>query len=141
MKKVFAFFVCLAIIFTLVGCQNEEHILSSYDKKECYYEDGFRDYTHYCKYYYNEQTIKQYEKQSHFKKVTADNINLLRERLITYNDYVDSQKYFDKYDFNYKEQIKTGDLFCLIDKSDPSSFDLYYVDFDKCIVYYFHNNT
>ena len=140
MKKLISFIVLILALLTLVGCQADpQHVLSSYDQKECYYEQGFKEYTDYCKFYYNEQSIKNYEKQSHFKKVTAENIDSLKELIIEYNRWVKSQEYFDKYDFDYQTQIKIGDLFYWETRGEYS-FDLYYVDFEKCILYFFHNN-
>ncbi len=141
MKHFSVFIICVILFFSITGCQNPEYILPSYEKKECFYGNGFQDYTDYFKYYYNVETINDYKNQANFKKVTSENINILQYYFSNFKDSVAVEQYFEEYDFDYQRQIKLDDYFLLVDKKGYSDFELYYVDMEKCILYYICRNT
>ncbi len=141
MKHFSVFIICVILFFSITGCQDPKMVLPSYEKKECHYSDGFQDYVDYCKYYYNDEKINNYSEHSQFKQVTDEDITILKDYFVHFYDFVQLEDYFDKFDFDYKKQIKKDDYFCLLAKDGYSNFDLYYVDREMCILYYVHLNT
>jgi hypothetical protein len=133
--------VALALI--LFGCNNKMSGMPKYESKECYYGDGFQDYTDYCKYYYTESTIKNFETSKKFKKVLDSDIEEIKSYFKDFEEWVKSTDYYEKYDFVYQTQVKDGDYFYIYEKpgyEKYGNYDLYYVDMDKLILYFIHSN-
>lgn len=151
MKNLVKIMMILSIILSLFGCSSNKYNLPKYDKKECFYSNGFQDYTDYCKFYYNFETIKQFESDKRFAKVKDSDIIKLKSFLEDFNENVINQSYYSKYDFDYNTQIKEGDYFCVVTRDNEDSnnisyntfdsYEVYYVDMEKNILYFFHSNT
>ena len=139
------------IILFMAGCTFEQNKIKSmpkYDKEECYWdEEGFRDYTDYCKYFYNDDTVSKFENDKRFKKIEEEDVEILTGFFNNYNGWVNNMKWYDKYDFDYQIQLKPGDYYYLIIKDENTvygiyhNYDIYYVDMEKAILYYFHSNS
>ena len=50
--------------------------LPKYENSDCYYGEGFQDYTDYCKYYFskNDTIIEHLKENKYFKSVTANDV-------------------------------------------------------------------
>ena len=151
MKRAGIISMFLFIIFSLLGCSTNNVILPKYVSKECHYGQGTQDYTDFCKYYYNNESIKAFEMHNKFKIVNTSDIEDIKSYFENFNDYIKNQSYCNKYDFDYKAQIKENDYFYIVSKEGDTigdsvygkydSYDVYYVDMEKCILYFIHVNT
>ncbi len=155
MKKIMRLIIIMLFIFNIFGCDyheiNNGISLPEYFSEECYWDEGFRDYDDYCKYFYNEKTIKEFESKAEFKKVTESDIKNIKSYFENFNERVESKSYYDKYDFDYQSQIKEGDYFCIIAEPEREviegvfdkfyNYNVYYVDMSKGILYFIHSNT
>lgn len=112
-------------------------------------EDNFQDFTDYCKYFYDEKSIKKFKVHENFKKVKAENVNEIQSYFQNFSEWVNYQPFRDKYDFDIL-QIKEGDYCYINDKEETpigdgvyekyDSYNVYYVDMEKQIMYFMHNN-
>lgn len=137
-------------VLNLFGCSEKEITLPKYMNNECYYGEGFQDYTDYCKYYYNEETITQFETHTQFEKVSNSDVENIKSYFEDFGEWVKNESYCDKYDFDIQSQIKKDDYFCIIikegDKIGDSvygkfeCYDVYYADMSKCVLYFVHSN-
>lgn len=117
-----------------------QHLPKYLDKVE-YVDGGFGDFTKYKEYYYSEDNILEFKNSKYFKKVYEHDIETLNGYFKHFEDYIYFFEYKEKYNFN-KSQIKTDDYFYIESKDDYSydNYDVYYVDMEKCIMYYIHSN-
>lgn len=123
--------------------------MPKYDKSMCYYSDGFQDYIDYCKYFYNEISIKEFEKHSSFKKVTEQDVENIKGYFENFSNGVVHTEYYHNYDFDISN-IKINDYYYINDKEGQpigesvykkyESYDVYYVDMKNDILYFLHNN-
>lgn len=126
------------------------------ESKEIYYEkDGWREYTDYAKYYYDDVTVDDLNDSGYFHEVTVDDVENLKSYysdfygcwVATYHVF---DEYFDKFDFKI-DQIEAGDYFYIDTLEGQPIGDRYYLKFENYTVYYFdlesqtlyylHNNT
>ncbi len=148
MKKAICFIIVMGLALALTGCDVtglEMYGMPRYESKECYYdEEGFRDYTDFCKYYYNETTIKQFETHSKYQKVSKSDMEEIKSYFEVFAERAEIKNYYENYDFDYSIQVKEGDYFYIIEKPDCPKygcFDVYYVDMTKQILYFIHVNS
>lgn len=123
--------------------------MPKYDKSMCYYSDGFQDYIDYCKYFYNEISIKEFEKHSSFKRVTEQDVENIKGYFENFSNGVVHTEYDHNYDFDISN-IKINDYYYIKDKEGQpigesvykkyESYDVYYVDMKNDILYFLHNN-
>ena len=132
----------------LFGCDAKMLGMPKHKSKECYYGEGFRDYTDYCKYIYDEKSIAKFENHAKFKEVEETDIEFIKTHFVVFEDWIKDEEFYDKYDFDYLSQIKLGDYFYIYNKNgndvfsdDDINYDVYYVDMSKCILYFIHLNT
>lgn len=138
-------------MLSLFGCNSNRVLLPDYIDKECYYGKEFRDYTDFCKYYYDSSDcIEKFKNHSEFSEVKNSDIDNIRSYFLDFETYVESQVYYDHYDFDCQTQIKEGDFFYITTKEGQSvgsshyekfdSYDVFYMDTQKCILYFIHSN-
>ena len=116
---------------------------------ECYYSDGFQDYTDYCKYYYTDKVLNFLEKNSRFKKVSEKDITEIEGYFENFADWVKYEKYKDSYDFD-KSIISTGDYFYIQNKDTYeryadypdkyAAYNVYFFDTETLTLYFIHTN-
>ena len=96
MKKLISIITILGVLMMLFGCSNGKMLdMPKYDKKECHFGKGFQDYTDYCKYFYNDDAIKQFETHVKFKKVSDSDIEDLQRYFKDFEDYIkDTDVYY-----------------------------------------------
>ena len=147
--------VLSSILLGLLGCDyhklNNDVSLPKYDSEECYWGEGVQDYTDFCKYFYDENSVKSFETHNKFKQVTDSDIENIKSYFEDFQRWVEMENYYEKYDFEYQSQIKEGDYYCIVTKEGKKigegvyekfdSYDVYYVDMSKCVLYFIHSNT
>ncbi len=123
--------------------------LPKYEDKECYYSDGFQDYTDYCKFFYKPGSVLEFENNKNFQKVTEEDVANIVGYIENFEGWMENQDFKDRYDFKMA-QIKAGDYFAIVTKEGQpigqgyydkyEDYDVYYFDTNKNILYMFHNN-
>ena len=125
--------------------------LPKYEKSDCYYGEGFQDYTDYCKYYFSEESniIKSLKGNRYFKAVTADDVGEIKSYFKDFEDWVKFEDYKDKYDF-CEEYIDTSDYFYIENKytykkyadypDKYSAYNVYFFDVQTKTLFFIHNN-
>ncbi|MCL2677741.1 MAG: hypothetical protein FWE85_01650, partial [Clostridiales bacterium] len=111
---------------------------------ECYYGKGFQDYTDYCKYYYDEETVKEFAAHPKFEIVQDSDLENILSYFENFAEWVRQTDYYGKYDFDPLSQVKTGDYFYIFAKDGQDKFayyDVYYVDMTTDTLYFIHSNT
>lgn len=110
-------------------------------------EYGARDFVDYHKYYYvnNNDISESIKSNDNFQKVTNENTDSIKNCIEYFsgriNNSTDDMR--NNYDF-LENQINVDDYFCFIskDKSNPlNNFNLYYLDKETQILYYFHSDV
>jgi len=121
------------------------------DSSECYYSDGFQDYTDYCKYYYDEQDniLDEVKNSQYFKIITSDDITEINNCFDNFEGWLKYVDYKDKYDFQ-RDIIDTEDYFYIENNetsekyagySDKySAYNVYFFDVQTKTLYFIHNN-
>ncbi len=116
------------------------------DTSDCYYSDGFQDYTDYCKYYYakQENILEEVKNSPYFKPVTYDDITELNSYFDNFEGWLEYVKYKDNYDFQ-RNDIDTEDYF-YIENDEISEkhkywyYDVYFFDVQTQTLFFIHNN-
>ena len=116
------------------------------DSSDCYYSDGFQDYTDYCKYYYvkQENILEEVKNSPYFKPVTPDDIKELNSYFDNFEGWLENVEYKDKYDFQ-RNDIDTGDYFYIendeiSEKHKYWDYDVYFFDVQTQTLFFIHNN-
>ena len=115
------------------------------DDKVYYSDGGFGDYVDYGEYYFNEKSIKKFEKNKKYSKVTESNIEYVRSYFSDFSSrgWLNGTDFKDEYAFDENTQIDVGDYYFIYNEypeSPYTNFDVYYVDMDCNTVYYIHGN-
>lgn len=110
------------------------------EEKYEYSDGGWGDFTNYSIYYFNAKSIKKFQKNTKYKKVTQSDIENIKSYFENFEEWLEWCDFKDKYTFNKDTQIKEGDYFYIYALSGYDNYDLYYVDMEKYIVYFIHNN-
>ena len=120
--------------------------LSNYDSSDCYYSDGFQDYTNYCKYYYFKQddVLDKLKNCSYFKNVKPDDIMEINSYFDNFEGWLEYVDYKDKYDFQ-RNIIDTEDYFYIEnDETEEEhkywNYDVYFFDVQTKTLFFIHNN-
>ena len=117
------------------------------DSSECYYSDGFQDYTDYCKYYYEKQDniLDDVKNNQYFKNVRPADIIEINSYFDNFESWLEYVDYSNKYDFQ-RGRIDTEDYFYIENdfKSDEEhkywDYDIYFFDVQTKTLYFIHNN-
>lgn len=111
-----------------------------FDKVE-YIEGGFGDFTEYKEYYYSKDKISEFKNNNYFKQVDEGDAETLSGYFKHFEALLQFFDYKDEYRFD-KSQIKANDYFYIESKgaSPYDNYDVYYVDVEKCIMYFIHSN-
>ncbi len=110
------------------------------DKVE-YVDGGFDDFTKYKEYYYSKENISEFKSNKYFKQVNESDIETIYGYFNNFEYSLRSLTYKNEYRFE-KSQIKANDYFYIESKGDSpyDNYDVYYVDVEKCIMYFIHSN-
>ena len=113
------------------------------DDKVYYSDGGFGDYTNYGEYYFNEKTIKRFEKNRKYTRVVEGDIDCIRSYFTNFEDWLKWTDFEDEYTFDKNTQIDVGDYYYIYNEYEDktySNYDVYYVDIETNTVYFIHNN-
>ena len=150
MKRILSLFVAAAVLSLLFcGCAIpvDGNIPSGFVSKEEHFEDGFQDYTDYCKYYYPDKS--SFEHASHYHQITEADIELVRGYFSNCEAWMATTGRSDEYDFN-DACITAGDYVCIKTMEGQhdnlyygkyDAYTVYFFDVDTCVLYYIHNNN
>ena len=154
MKKTFMLCSLLITICHLCSCAFEEDpilkSLGDYDSSQCY-EEGWRDYTDYHKYYY---TNAQIWKNSYLQQIREEDFEELNNLLDDFDSIIELHRSIDPtkeivihYDFN-RALIDQNDYFYTEVKQHSfegstiyDTYTIYFFDSQTNVLYYFHNNN
>lgn len=146
-------FLLVNIVMQLFSKLSEDLIIASlpkYESSDCYYSEGFQDFTNYCKYYFpnNDEILEALKVNRYLKPVTGDDVEEIKSYFENFKSWVEFQEYKDKYDFR-DECIDTEDYFYIEDKNNCKkykyydkydNYDVYFFDVATKILYFIHSN-
>ena len=161
-KKILIVLAVVLILFFLIGSSInylfsklfENPVLASlpkYENSDCYYGEGFQDYTNYCKYYFlkNDNIIEKLKENKYFKPLTSEDVEEVKSYFEDFKGWVEYEEYKDKYDFKY-EYVDTSDYFYIENKDTYekyknyhdkySAYNVYFFDAQTKTLYYIHSN-
>ena len=125
--------------------------LPRYDNSDCYYSEGFQDYTGYCKYYFskNDSIMECLEENKYLKPLNKEDVEEVKSYFEDFKGWAEYQEYKDQYDFRY-DSVDTADYFyienrdtCEKYKNYPdkyAAYNVYFFDVQTKILYYVHAN-
>lgn len=127
--------VIITILITGCGQQREEYILDGYNDCDEYFDDGFRKYTDYCKYYYDEEADQIFAENEYYTKVSKDYIILVKDYFDNFPSEFMSEP--EKYDFD-SSCVTEDDYF--YKNSQNGDYDVCLYDVESHTLYYIHDN-
>ena len=118
--------------------------LPEYENSECYYSDGFQDFTNYCKYYFSRNDVKKIINNHYLKPVTKGSIAELNGYFDNFEGWIEFVDYKEKYDFR-RGIIDTDDYFYIendetIEEHKYWDYNVYFFDVQSQILYFIHSN-
>ncbi|MGN1133282.1 MAG: hypothetical protein ACI4RN_02390 [Oscillospiraceae bacterium] len=144
--------ILLIVFFTFeffYSCEyTDKHILKGYIDKEEHFEDGFQDYTDYCKYIYSDEAEKRFADSEYYECVSIKDIDNIKSYFEDTEDWMAAEQRQKEYDFN-TECITVGDYFCIetaegihdgLEYGKFDNYTLYLFDCESNTLYYIHNN-
>ena len=78
-------FLLVNILMQLFSKLSEDLIIASlpkYESSDCYYSEGFQDFTNYCKYYFpnNDEILEALKVNRYLKPVTEDDVEEIKTK-------------------------------------------------------------
>lgn len=135
-KKLCPLFIIVVMLF-FSACSLNSKIPHGYIQKQEYFdENGFQDYTDYCKYYYNDTS--KVEKNKNFQKLTAEQVQNTQHYFEDFAKFMEAQGRLEEYDFSLS-CIDEGDYVYKL-KAAYDDYTILFFDTQSCILYYIHNN-
>ncbi len=136
--------VLLAGVF-LVGC-DRAGILNGYtDCEEYFDEEGFADYTDYCKYYYEEGSESRFAENGLYERV-GTSIKVVKEYFENCQSMMELGDRGDDYDFD--DSCISEDDYVYMDVKNEGSdlrkfddYDVFLYDVEGHTLYFIHNNN
>ena len=118
--------------------------LPKFESSDCYYSDGFQDFTNYCKYYFSKDDVGKITNNHYLNPVTNDDIAELNGYFDDFEDWIEFVDYKDKYDFK-RNIIDTDDYFYIendetIEEHKYWDYDVYFFDIQTKTLYFIHSN-
>ena len=119
--------------------------LPEYDRADCYYSDGFQDYTDFCKYYYDKQDniLDEVKNSQYFKVIKPDDIIEINKYFDNFEERLEYVDYKDKYDFQ-RNIIDTEDYFYIENNETEEhkywDYDVYFFDVQTKTLFFIHSN-
>ena len=125
----------MAMVITGCGNNTKKFILDGYKSCDEYFDDGFRKYTDYCKYYYDQSFDATFSENSYYTAVSKDYVTVIKQYFNNFQSQFMSEP--DKYDFD-SSCITEGDYY--YEKQEGSSHDVCLYDVESHTLYYIHDN-
>lgn len=149
MKKIIKHYPLLALFFAifLTGCSlMNSGVLPGYtDSEEHFEEDGFQDYTDYCKYIYEPGAEEKFAGSSLYE-IVGDSTTSVEGYFENCRTLMDSGDRMDEFDFD-ASCISENDYVYVINKNPGSplkkydNYDVYLYDVEGHTLYFIHNNN
>lgn len=153
MKKSVKIILPLLVLLFLGGYAiyfRSNSVLPGYiDKVEFFDEDGFQDYTDYCKYIYDEDGAQKFYKSGKYHFVENSEIDYLKGYFENFEMCMESMGRSAEYDFDDK-CISEGDYVYIKTKEGTpignsyyrkyDDYSVYLFDTESRTLYYIHNN-
>ena len=114
--------------------------LGKYTDKTFYTCGGFQDFTDYAKYSFQSVDSKKLEDNAYFQPVSTGNMDTLLAFILDFEGWIgvhEGSELAANYDFQ-RDHIDPEDYFFL--QGDLDSYNLYFLDSQTNMLYYFHNN-
>lgn len=134
-------FICGLVWSILPMHYKDKMVLKGYYEKEEYFqEDGFQDYTDYCKYFYKKLDDDKFINNTKYEMVKEENIKGLK------GYFGDTRKWMNRdgrsNDFDFDDDIiSAGDYYYLdLKESGYNNYNVYFYDIETHILYYIHSN-
>ena len=141
----FILFLITTIVFSMIfipsigeGFSDFERNLPKYTDKIEYIDGGFGDFTEYKEFFYEKNVVSEFDNNKYFKKVDENDIATINGYFEHFEKSLQFFQHKENYEF-HKSQIKENDYF-YIESKESYIYDVYYVDMEKCIMYYIHSN-
>ena len=103
-------------------------------------QNGFQDYTDYCKYVYSSSEI--FENHGNYKTATEEDAEMLDGYFRDFYSWMETEERLSEFDFDF-ECINAGDFFDIeLDNyfSDYDNYTVWFFDKETCTLYYIHQN-
>ena len=71
--------ISVAMVITGCGNNTKEFILDGYKSCDEYFDDGFKKYTDYCKYYYDKSFDVTFSENSYYTVVSKDYVKVIKQ--------------------------------------------------------------
>ena len=118
--------------------------LPEYENSECYYSEGFQDFTNYFKYYFTKDDIEKIKDNNYLKPVTEDSIAELNGYFDNFESWIAFVDYKEKYDFK-RDIIDTDDYFYIENDETTEEqkywdYNIYFFDTQTQVLYFMHSN-
>ena len=118
--------------------------LPEYKNSECYYSDGFQDFTNYSKYYFSKDDMEKIKNNKYLNPVTSDNIEELNGYFENFEGWIKFVDYKEKYDFK-RDVIDADDYFYIendktIQEQKYWDYNVYFFDVETKTLYFIHSN-
>lgn len=143
---------CVIFVYLCACYTPEDRVpstLGRFKNKEFYTSGGFQDYTDYGKYRFESVNV---ENNRYFSAVEEEDLETINAYLDDFEGWIDAvdpkSEVVSAYDFD-RSIIDTSDYFCIFNHDDSvgkqhilnfESYNIYFLDTQTDIVYYFHNN-
>ena len=145
--SILVFFLMASLTIVLFSEFFENPVIASlpeYENSECYYSDGYQDFTNYCKYYFSRDDVEKITNSRYLKPVTNDNIAELNGYFDDFEGFIEFVDYKGKYDFK-RDIIDTDDYFYIendetIEEHKYWDYDVYFFDVETRTLYFIHSN-
>lgn len=86
-RSIAAFVVCALCFLASCGGSTSYKVPDGfYASSEHFDQEGFKDYTDYCEYYYDESSAKKFERNHKYSPVTKENVAELKNFLKIFQD-------------------------------------------------------
>lgn len=127
--------ISVAMVITGCGNNTKEFILDGYKSCDEYFDDGFKKYTDYCKYYYDKSFDVTFSENSYYTVVSKDYVKVIKQ-------------YFNNFQSEFMSEpdnmilisscITEGDYYYR--KEEGGGYDVGLYDLESHTLYYIHDN-
>lgn len=150
MKRLLIILIALALVLSAcTGPTRQDDVLFTlghYESRQYYTSGDFQDFTDFALYTYEGIDM---EDNPYFAPLTEGDLETLSAFLDNYESWIDTIKRDDPQDevvVNYafdRSMMDAGDWFYIYENPTYAkfgSYDIWFLDSQTCVLYYFHNN-
>lgn len=140
-KNIVSMILAFSVAIAFAGCS--QAMLNSVpfgyiSAEEHMDQDGFQDYTDYCKYTYS--SVDKFKENSKYQCVTSDQISEIKGYFKNFKSWMAAGGRSREYDFDHN-CINEGDYWRIETKGEKyDNYTLWYFDTESLTLYYIHTN-